>query len=624
MRSHVLWIAVLAGCTSARNLGGTDGQRTPAAQCGDGLVSATEACDDGNLASGDGCSATCTVEATCNAEACRFEVYEWTVAHDDAPYANPFEEVTLAMTLTAPSGATIAVPGFYYDADTWKVRFAPREVGTYAFTYRLDDANGTQVELQGSLEVGGSADRGFLRPHPTNPHRYVYEGDGGLFAGVGVSTCVRDSVAPAFPTVQEPKGWCIDKYRADDAEACGKTWPAWSSVYIDETAVDLFRWTVNNCSYPLWVQLATDGGTPNNVYHLEWGKWGDRMVRDLRRRGVRIVLDPVGFGWQNAAQGRTFCGPNFDEDCTAWICGADRDRPCTDQNAALVDPNDVAALERYYTYIVARYGAYVDVIELINEYHFDDGVLGQLAEHVKRVDPYDHPVTTSWARPDHPSIDLSTPHVYQRSNGFDVDRTLLSAVVDGNYDVEPFAKASHGKPIIVGELGEPFGPDESADFEVRTRLGTRVKLWTGFFNEVSGIPWESSLSGAQFLGGVVFLSPELRADYRALSRFTDDVDADVRIAPLASLDANGEPVRVYTLRGAARVYGYLFHGVADPARPQTVDGLAVAVDVPRAGTLEWYSTADGSVLAMTPVQAGLQTVTAPSFTHDLAFRTRPN
>ncbi len=30
--------------------------------CGDGLVGMGEACDDGNLTAGDGCSATCTVE----------------------------------------------------------------------------------------------------------------------------------------------------------------------------------------------------------------------------------------------------------------------------------------------------------------------------------------------------------------------------------------------------------------------------------------------------------------------------------------------------------------------------------------------------------------------------------
>jgi cysteine-rich repeat protein len=33
------------------------------AVCGDGIKAATEACDDGNLANGDGCTSTCTVEA---------------------------------------------------------------------------------------------------------------------------------------------------------------------------------------------------------------------------------------------------------------------------------------------------------------------------------------------------------------------------------------------------------------------------------------------------------------------------------------------------------------------------------------------------------------------------------
>jgi cysteine-rich repeat protein len=38
----------------------------PAGTCGDGCVDAGEACDDGNTTDGDGCSATCTVEPACD------------------------------------------------------------------------------------------------------------------------------------------------------------------------------------------------------------------------------------------------------------------------------------------------------------------------------------------------------------------------------------------------------------------------------------------------------------------------------------------------------------------------------------------------------------------------------
>ena len=33
------------------------------AACGNGVLDPGEACDDGNTASGDGCSATCTIES---------------------------------------------------------------------------------------------------------------------------------------------------------------------------------------------------------------------------------------------------------------------------------------------------------------------------------------------------------------------------------------------------------------------------------------------------------------------------------------------------------------------------------------------------------------------------------
>ncbi len=38
--------------------------------CGDGLIAGNEACDDGNTVSGDGCSASCQLEAGCVPPSC--------------------------------------------------------------------------------------------------------------------------------------------------------------------------------------------------------------------------------------------------------------------------------------------------------------------------------------------------------------------------------------------------------------------------------------------------------------------------------------------------------------------------------------------------------------------------
>jgi len=59
--------ASLAGLTACGSGGGSsDGGSDPpppAATCGNGAIDATEACDDGNEVAGDGCAATCVVEA---------------------------------------------------------------------------------------------------------------------------------------------------------------------------------------------------------------------------------------------------------------------------------------------------------------------------------------------------------------------------------------------------------------------------------------------------------------------------------------------------------------------------------------------------------------------------------
>ena len=77
--------------------------------CGDGAVTGTEACDDGNAAAGDGCSDVCTVEAA-TAEVS---------TNNDAAHATP-------ASLTGMTG-TIEV-----DDDDW-FRFTVLRAGVYRF-----------------------------------------------------------------------------------------------------------------------------------------------------------------------------------------------------------------------------------------------------------------------------------------------------------------------------------------------------------------------------------------------------------------------------------------------------------------------------------------------------------
>uniref|UniRef100_A0A7E4UM93 Pappalysin-1 n=1 Tax=Panagrellus redivivus TaxID=6233 RepID=A0A7E4UM93_PANRE len=78
--------------------------------CGDGILTSPEACDDGNLFDGDGCSAHCTIEHayTCdnNTETSQCYIYK------DDDICDPFEDQTSkdCVSITAPSSFIDVIP----------------------------------------------------------------------------------------------------------------------------------------------------------------------------------------------------------------------------------------------------------------------------------------------------------------------------------------------------------------------------------------------------------------------------------------------------------------------------------------------------------------------------------
>jgi len=79
------------------------------------------------------------------------EVEQWTrttlVLASARPHAHPGTDVTLDALFTGPDGATLALPGFWDGGNTWKVRFAPTQVGRW--TYRITCSDPADRGLHG-------------------------------------------------------------------------------------------------------------------------------------------------------------------------------------------------------------------------------------------------------------------------------------------------------------------------------------------------------------------------------------------------------------------------------------------------------------------------------------------
>jgi Domain of unknown function (DUF5060) len=147
----------------------------------------------------------------------RYQVVEVNIGHDSRVYSNVWEGPKVNVTFVSPSGRSFVVGAFYHSANLWKARFAPAETGNWNWTLSWTDSEGTQTG-HGVFSCVDSAERGWVRRHPTNPYRMVYE-DGTLFSAIGIGDCVNDwnSSGSPFDDVRSrwwskahPYGWGHD------------------------------------------------------------------------------------------------------------------------------------------------------------------------------------------------------------------------------------------------------------------------------------------------------------------------------------------------------------------------------------------------------------------------------
>ncbi len=499
------------------------------------------------------------VTATENADSVgKYHVYEVTLAHTGV-YANPWENVDVVARFASPSGRIDTISGFYYDADTWKVRFAPTEPGKWTWT--LAFSNTETTTLTGDLVCVASTRRGFLRPHPKNPFRIVYA-DGSLFGGSGLGDCVYIGSQNGIPT--EPLLWTMDW------TSSRSTTTFFQAFGSPGARFNMFRWSTNNCSFNLGAQISTAG---NTYLNLE-GKSLDLLCDSLQQYGLAVWIGLFGYNppYLNSAG----------------------------------NPAEENAVKRYLRYMVARYGAYADVWEIANETVCPNAFVDYTSAYVKSIDPYDRMFTANsvdqggWQTPDLPSVDINTPHLYELTS----DVASVAAVAA---DIEK--RRAIRKPIIYGEKGWS-GHNWDATCEMRMRL----EDWTAFFNEAEFLWWVQS-GGKTYKSGAgnayIGLAAHLYA--RVFHDFIRNTDPDVIRYPIVPSNPD---IEAFGLRSGTSLLAYLHNKTSHSVAAAT----GLTVDVPAAGPGFWLDPATGDTLGRFTAAAGSQVLTSPSFTIDVALK----
>ena len=103
---------------------------------------------------------------------------------------NPFQEVQLTITFTSPSGQQHTTEGFWDGGATWRVRFAPDEIGTWSYTTICSDAgNGGLHQQRGSFICEQASGITRFQKHGglrlADNRRYLIHADGTPFLWIG-------------------------------------------------------------------------------------------------------------------------------------------------------------------------------------------------------------------------------------------------------------------------------------------------------------------------------------------------------------------------------------------------------------------------------------------------------
>jgi hypothetical protein len=490
----------------------------------------------------------------------RYGVIERTFSWRSTSYSNPWEQVRLTMELTSPSGRSYQIGGFYDAPNRWATRFSPSETGHWTWRAQITDGR-REASYRGNFKVVGSKNLGFVRISRYNPYRWSLA-NGSPYYPLGIGDCVMQQPGESSPLDR----WGLDGgFRPPNVHTEGRqvSMNAYMNAY-HSAGVNLFRWSVDNCSFPLYQKIDPSG----NVYLSQAGTWGDQLVQRMRSHGFHIYM--------------TFFGtPPFTQNPTG---------------------PQIAAIERYVKYVVDRWGPYVDFWELMNETNASVSWYQQVGAYLKRIDPYRHPVSTSWEQPSLPVIDINSPHWYENESQFVSDSDTWNRMMGWR---------SAGKPVIVGEQG-----NDGKSWYPDSALRMRLRAWTAFFAEGTLIFWNASFAKDD-VGTAIYLGPQERGYIRVLTRFMSGFDPRASITRVAVSQPGA--VRGYALRGPREYAAYL---VASTNHTSATRGVRISIAPRSKGTAAWIDPATGVILKRTHVHAGSQSLAVPPFVTDVALKVR--
>jgi len=525
---------------------------------------------------------------------------------------NPFdpESIALDLEVTAPSGKTLRIPGFYYrpfgrklqgnrevlepqGEGNWRVRWFATETGRHALVVTATRDGKAAARGEAAIEVTAGKRHGLVRLE-SEGQRYFRLDDGTPLFLNGL--CV---------------GWHGQRgtYDYDD----------WLGAY-QKAGINYMRvWM-----WPLAFGIEWD--REDRLRYRMDNAWRlDQVLAEAERCGVFVMLC---FDYHGIFEVK----PDYWGTNNYWPrhpYNAANGGPCTTQNDFFTSEQARQLYEKRLRYMVARWSAFPNVLaweffnEIDNEYaylkHADVMAWHKaMGRRLRSLDPYDHLISSSFTGGseradlyDLPEMDFAQYHSYNEQHP-----ARMTAEKTATFSTK------YRKPFFVSEYGtdwKGWKPDTDPHFRALHQA-----IWSGAFTGAAGTGmtwWWESIHTA-----------DLYHHWSALSGFLEGTGmgrGDLQPARFENVEG---PVTPFGVAAHDEAFVWLLDEACDwpdgaeEANPSAVTGATVTLTGVDDGawSVRWWDTLAGKPVADGEAQAadGKLRIEPPAFQADIAGHLR--
>lgn len=448
-------------------------------------------------------------------------------------YDNQFDpnEIDVTGLIRAPSGRQIALPAFPYQdfrsvtegerevlqpvGDlVWKLRFAPTEIGLHAIRLRACDSEGESTSAEMKFEaVAGDRD-GYIRRSAREPRRFAFQSGKPYFA-IGENVC--------WPSRDRP----LHDYGL------------WFGHLRDARCNYARLWLAGQFIATAPIHSPDDPKEVGPGRYSQRSSWRLDQVIDLADRdGIYCMLCLDSFNSLRTSQPY----PAFEEyPLTAKFGG-----PLKSPDEFFTNAEARRLFRQRLRYYVARWGysTHIFAWEFWNEVdiieHYDSPQVvswhRDMARYLRSIDPWQHLITTSFARSDgDPAVDSLPEMEFVQTHCYG-PRDTAGALLGFSRD----KAQKYDKPHFVGEFGaDALGKGDLEDTQAihlhngiwATALsgdaGTAMTWWWDSYVEPRNL-YSHFASAARFLRGTDWLG----GGYKPAAMIDMSFPAGTRVEPV--------------------------------------------------------------------------------------------